>query len=810
MGSWTTDKWILVGFLLFLGCLLYLRKHNAKVTGKRRTKLEETLDQSLFVEATVADDNSTASPATQSPLSIQCPICGSVREFDEVEIGEQVKCQCGEVFVVELSASSVDTAAEVGIVKNIRNELFSNPIKGLYGYFKRLWSYTQLTIIQIRNPIFSLDQEPHVVERQKGLFFPILFRFLNPFGTTGQEKIRKLDKGYIAYSKESVSLLVFTVFLQLVFNELTQETTPDTLLVAFMNGIVLVIYFLSIVIFAVVGWCMTRQITDAALSRKIQEAYVYEATMCFGLVVILMNLQAFGIVGSRGEDGGFPPGAAVLTLFSGLHQFYFLVSINRRFKIWTRVSVIFWGCVLSFIASAAFPWVLMFSMFAAGTELEVANRITVYDDQGELDKSIVYYNEAISLDPADAIAYNNRGLVYYRQGDLNKAIADFTKAIEFNPLMALSYYNRGLAYYNQGELEKSIVDYNKAISLDSADAFAYNNRGYAYYNQGELDKAIVDYNKAIALDPRMAQAYNNRGLAYNDQGELDKSFVDYNKAISLDSADASAYNNRGIAYCQQGDLNKAITDYNKAISLDPRLAMANNNRGIAYYQQGDLDKAIADFTKAIELNPQMALAYNNRGLAYNDQGELDKAILDFTKAIGIDPADEASHFRRGLVYYKTGKLELAILDYTKVVEIDPTYSTAYRNRAAAYNDSDKSLLAIADYTKSIEIDPKDSLTYFMRGSLYEEMDNPAMAITDYNKAIELDPQYALAYNNRGHAYYNQGELDKAIVEFTKSIGLDPQLALAYANRGFVFEELGDKENAEADYAKAKELGYEPK
>jgi hypothetical protein len=304
-------------------------------------------------------------PKIESPINIAAPqpdklgFCRACGEQVPKVVKTCPHCGCGR--------SSVDTAGEVGILENIRKELFSNPFKGLWGFFKRLWSYTQLTIIQLRNPIFSLDEEPHVVERQKGVFFPVLFRFLNPFGTTGQEKIRKLDQGYIAYSKESVSLLVFTVLLQLAFIELNEEETTGNLMVALTNGMVLGVYFLSIVIFAVVGRYMTRAITDALLSRKIQEAYVYEATMCFGLVVILMNLQAFGIVGGESESGGPPPAALVLWLFTGLHQFYFLVSINRRVQIWTRGPVIIWGCVLSFVASVTFLTVLVWSMMAAGT-----------------------------------------------------------------------------------------------------------------------------------------------------------------------------------------------------------------------------------------------------------------------------------------------------------------------------------------------------------------------------------------------------------------------------------------------------------
>lgn len=291
---------------------------------------------------------------------IKCSKCGNVCEFDEADIDRQLQCQCGEVLVVK-------PPAELGIVESIKKELFSNPFKGLFGYFKRLWAYCQLTFIQIRNPTFSLDQESPLVVQQKGVFFPVLFRLLNPFGPTDEEKVQKIDKGYIAYAKESVSLLVFAVLLQLAFIELNERATNGNLQVAFTNSMVLCVYFLSVMIFAVVGKKMTSEITDAQLSRKIQEAYVYEITMCFGLVVILMVLQAFGVLGGETADGGPPVAAMVLWLFTAFHQFYFLDCINQKVQIWTRASIVRWGFVMALTASMTFLTALAWSMMSAGT-----------------------------------------------------------------------------------------------------------------------------------------------------------------------------------------------------------------------------------------------------------------------------------------------------------------------------------------------------------------------------------------------------------------------------------------------------------
>ena len=80
-----------------------------------------------------------------------------------------------------------------------------------------------------------------------------------------------------------------------------------------------------------------------------------------------------------------------------------------------------------------------------------------------------------------------------KQGEYDKAIVHYTEAINLNSELANAYNNRGVAYVNKGEIDAAIQDYNKAIDLNPAEA--YNNRGVAYAKKGEFDLAIQGYTK---------------------------------------------------------------------------------------------------------------------------------------------------------------------------------------------------------------------------------------------------------------------------------------------------------------------------
>ena len=55
--------------------------------------------------------------------------------------------------------------------------------------------------------------------------------------------------------------------------------------------------------------------------------------------------------------------------------------------------------------------------------------------QGELDRAIADYDQAIRLDPKDAMFHVIRGDIWYTKQDFDKAIADYAEAIRLEPQM---------------------------------------------------------------------------------------------------------------------------------------------------------------------------------------------------------------------------------------------------------------------------------------------------------------------------------------------------------------------------------------
>ena len=397
------------------------------------------------------------------------------------------------------------------------------------------------------------------------------------------------------------------------------------------------------------------------------------------------------------------------------------------------------------------------SIFGVASSLTPVSRGNTYYNNGDYERAIAKYTEAIRRKPKYADAYNGRGNAYYSKGDYDRAISDYNEAIRLNPKLlnpkfADAYKNRGAAYYKKGDYDRAIADYNEAIRLNpTKDAIAYNGRGNAYHSKGDYDRAITDYTETIRLNPNGAIAYSNRGYAYYKKGDYDRAIADFNETIRLDPKYANAYNNRGHSYFKKGDYDRANADYAEAKRLDPRYnstpavtsvttqppipktpttqvpvtqttpapkqsaptspttqASDHYNRGTAYYNNGDYDRAITEYAKAIRLDPKYAIAYNDRGTAYYNKGDYDRAIADFTEAIRLVPTYAIAYSNRGYAYYYKGDYNSAITDYNEAIRLNPKYASAYNGRGNAYEKKGYYDRAKADYAEASRLNPKNS------------------------------------------------------------------------------------------------------
>ncbi len=98
-----------------------------------------------------------------------------------------------------------------------------------------------------------------------------------------------------------------------------------------------------------------------------------------------------------------------------------------------------------------------------------------------------------------AWAYYNRGLAYYNLGEHRRAIEDYDQALRLDPGDALAYGNRAWALYLVGRNTEALGDVDRSLSLDPGNAEFINIRAHVLAALGRRNEALGEFERAMRV-----------------------------------------------------------------------------------------------------------------------------------------------------------------------------------------------------------------------------------------------------------------------------------------------------------------------
>ena len=197
--------------------------------------------------------------------------------------------------------------------------------------------------------------------------------------------------------------------------------------------------------------------------------------------------------------------------------------------------------------------------------------------------------------------------------DLEKALVYFQQAAKEDPNYALAW--------------SGIADVYVLLPL-----FGGANPADAY------PKAKEAANKAIALDSNLAEPHSALGLiASVFDFDAPLSMREFEKAIALNPNYATAHHWLGNGLLESiGDFDRSIAEMKRALELDPLSIPINGDLGVAYYFAGRYPEGIAQVRKALDLDPNSYYLHYNLGEALEVSGDLPGAISEYEKSVALD------------------------------------------------------------------------------------------------------------------------------------------------------------------------------
>jgi tetratricopeptide (TPR) repeat protein len=234
-----------------------------------------------------------------------------------------------------------------------------------------------------------------------------------------------------------------------------------------------------------------------------------------------------------------------------------------------------------------------------------------------------------------------KGYSFSINGEAQKAIQFFREAIEKDPKNKMAWNGLGYCHVGLNNPQAAIQAYRQAIKTDPTDETLHFNLANYYNKLGRQQEAIGSYREVIALNPSFERAYFRLGLVYTELGRLDEGRTAFENVIRLNPDAAPAYFNIAITYTRLGHYHEAIKANQQVLRIKPDFAPAYNNLGLVYGKLGQSTEEVKAYKEAIRVDPDNISAHFNLGNALLRKGDKTGALDEYKilKNLDKDTAD---------------------------------------------------------------------------------------------------------------------------------------------------------------------------
>ncbi|OGI22006.1 MAG: hypothetical protein A2287_10485 [Candidatus Melainabacteria bacterium RIFOXYA12_FULL_32_12] len=436
----------------------------------------------------------------------------------------------------------------------------------------------------------------------------------------------------------------------------------------------------------------------------------------------------------------------------------------------------------------------------------------------DLESAVLYYLEAIKLDPSIPEAYCKLASLLWEKGqiDVDSALDECRKAMKIDPNSSVARLYAGNFLKAAGRFEEAEKEFLEAIKINkffsakprialgvniiqkmqtSASNINELARGLYYFCSG-IVMILWDYNSLRMLCRSIIEDIKLLSIKFNVN--LFKKLKKYDQAIRIYEDAAERTGKITMFYSEIGDLSLEIGDYSKAVqyykktlesSPDNVVIWAKLTNLLQTQYKDNVDELKSCYNRLVELEPNNARIYYELGHLYLKLEDRFSAINAFRRSVEIEPSNAFYHNSLAYGLVQLEDYNGAISEYQKAIKLNPDNewtSIVTQALGAIYHQVKCNIdAAVVAYQTAVVLDPYNVDAFIALGELYHETNDLNNAIDCYCEVIKLDPSIPKVYCNFGLALWEKDYIEEAIVAFQKAVTLDPKYSVALNNLGVV-------------------------
>jgi tetratricopeptide (TPR) repeat protein len=226
-----------------------------------------------------------------------------------------------------------------------------------------------------------------------------------------------------------------------------------------------------------------------------------------------------------------------------------------------------------------------------------------YEKLGNPEKSILWYNKYLEIDPFAEHVWNNLGIIYSKQGCFSKASEAFDYSISINPQFIPAYFCKADLCMVFNKIKEAVDVYNELLSEDNSNTRAMCNLANCHIQTGNYHEALHLFKSSLGISCDCTEALYGTGVVYYRQKKYSQCITALKKAISIEPEIAEYWLMLGEAYNRTRKLNKAIDAFSMASELNPEDSGAKFACAQVLFKKRRIHEAIYVLMRVYERQP---------------------------------------------------------------------------------------------------------------------------------------------------------------------------------------------------------------
>ena len=258
-------------------------------------------------------------------------------------------------------------------------------------------------------------------------------------------------------------------------------------------------------------------------------------------------------------------------------------------------------------------------------------------------KALVYFQQAIELEPNFALAYAALSGCYCLIGAMGQqdTVTYFKEAkvaalqsLKLDNTLSESHASLGaIQFWNEWDMKGAKRSYEKALELNSNYGDAHHGNAVVLLVLGKTNDAINEIKKALQLDPLSLPINSSAGMIHFCAEKYPESLDYFEKTLEYDPTFQAAIDGKGWVFALTGEMDKAIETFKQLYQLTTHWGIAG--LGYVYAKTGnkkEAEKCLQKLKKRQESDRDVAL-YTDLAIVYTGLNDIDKVFHYLEKSI---------------------------------------------------------------------------------------------------------------------------------------------------------------------------------